>query len=466
MLKALQSPFAIGDPTSPAVAAQQQVLANQLNELKTLRQDMQAMYDSSQQEVVDVRAEATEAKAVAAREREKAATVVAENAGLRRWNETLAAELASMRSELLRGAAASAQELGLQDEADEAEAAHLMAKGEAAQSAATGVSVDLGTLQQVQLEASATALRLTHAHAKLKRKNKELRAMEHRMGQLQSTAQALSSDLASATAQIGKLESRIRSSAEAGRQLEQLSAEHAALNAELERTSGALARAREEQTALTHGPLAASERRAAALDERERRMRVVLERKVRQAAEMAAAVQTLGSDSRMRIEENVKLRLLAQKLGASKKELDATRRAPADGAAEHDFGGSGLGHRDHVAERIALATAWVPVTDEPAHHPGAFTTAGWAEEEATMAHAAAASSPPATRYLRPSTGHMAVSSVASTRAPHTAASAASTAQPYATPAEALQSQTALQEKLKRVRNTFADIRRQVGYTDD
>ena len=46
------------------------------------------------------------------------------------------------------------------------------------------------------------------------------------------------------------------------------------------------------------------------------------------------------------------------------------------------------------------------------------------------------------------------------------ASAASTAQPYATPAEALQSQTALQEKLKRVRNTFADIRRQVGYTDD
>ena len=123
MLKALQSPFAIGDPTSPAVAAQQQVLANQLNELKTLRQDMQAMYDSSQQEVVDVRAEATEAKAVAAREREKAATVVAENAGLRRWNETLAAELASMRSELLRGAAASAQELGLQDEADEAEAA-------------------------------------------------------------------------------------------------------------------------------------------------------------------------------------------------------------------------------------------------------------------------------------------------------------------------------------------------------
>ena len=30
----------------------------------------------------------------------------------------------------------------------------------------------------------------------------------------------------------------------------------------------------------------------------------------------------------------------------------------------------------------------------------------------------------------------------------------------------LQSQTALQEKLKRVRNTFADIRRQVGYPDE
>ena len=32
-------------------------------------------------------------------------------------------------------------------------------------------------------------------------------------------------------------------------------------------------------------------------------------------------------------------------------------------------------------------------------------------------------------------------------------------------AEALQSQNALQEKLKKVRNTFNDIRRQVGYDD-
>ena len=480
----------MGDASSPAVAAQQQVLAKQLQELKTLRQDMQTMYDSSQQEVVDARAEAAEAKVEAARERERAATVSAENAGLRRWNETLAAELASMRSELLRGAAASADELGLRDDAEEAEAAHLLAaaadeKSAAAPAAATGVSVDISTLQQVQLEASATALRLTHAHARLKRRGKELRASEQRMGQLQITAQALAADLASATAQIGKLEQRMRQQAETSRQLAQLTTEHAALSASLERTTVELARAREEHSALAHGPLAAAERSASEHEERERRMRIVLERKVRQTAEMAAAVQTLGADSRVRIEENVRLRLLAQRLGATKKELERGRRTPAEPTAEGLAGsafGAG-GARERAAERLALATAWVPLhaEDQPSAAGGGGSVdaaaaaaheavdAMTAAHEAAAAHEVAAASPPIGRRARPHAGcygaSSSLSSVASTRAPPTAATAVSTAR-YSTPADALQSQTALQEKLKRVRNTFADIRRQVGYADD
>jgi hypothetical protein len=45
-------------PASPAVLAQQMVLQKQLAELKVLRQDMQSMYDASQSEVIDARAEA------------------------------------------------------------------------------------------------------------------------------------------------------------------------------------------------------------------------------------------------------------------------------------------------------------------------------------------------------------------------------------------------------------------------
>ena len=59
---------------SPAVAAQQAVLAKQLHELKELRHTMQAMYDASQQELMEVRAELEAAQAEAARERERTAS--------------------------------------------------------------------------------------------------------------------------------------------------------------------------------------------------------------------------------------------------------------------------------------------------------------------------------------------------------------------------------------------------------
>jgi DNA repair exonuclease SbcCD ATPase subunit len=244
---------------SPAVVAQQQILAKQLHELKSLRIDMQGMYDASQQDLTDARADASEAKAVAARERDRTAAVAAENTGLRQWNERLAAELKALREELASGSS----DFGLHDEREEEEAAQLMASAAhaavvSAPPAApetTGVSIDVAVLQQVQLEASATALRLTHAHARLKRRGKELRASGERITQLQQTAQALSSDLAAATAQIGKLESRIRTEADTSRQLENRTAEHAALALQLERTSNSLSRAKEEGTALVHGPV-------------------------------------------------------------------------------------------------------------------------------------------------------------------------------------------------------------------
>ena len=428
--------------------SRRQILAKQLKELKTLRQDMQSMYDSSQQEVVDARTEASDAKVEAARERERASTVHAENVGLRRWNETLSTELAALRDELSRGTAASADALGLADDADEAEALHLISAAHASPGsraraqapAATGLSVDVATLQQCQLEASATAVRLTHAHARLKRRGKEARASADRIVQLQETAQALSADLAAATAQIGKLEMRIRQQAETARQLEQLAAEHAALDSALERTTANLAHSKEEQAAIVNGPLAIADRRRAELEEMLRRSRGLLERKVRQAAEMAAAVQTLGADSRVRIEENVKLRLLAQRLGATSRELEMVRRSSMDEQASAGRGAGSL--VSEAAERMALGTAWVPVLEgAPAYSPTGAPSSGAPWPEA--GHAEASGSARRRAAWKPPGAAM-----------HTASRA-----------EALQSQNALQEKLKKVRNTFNDIRRQVGYDD-
>ena len=80
----------------------------------------------------------------------------------------------------------------------------------------------------------------------------------------------------------------------------------------------------------------------------------IVQRKARQAAEMAAAVQTLGADSRSRIEENVKLRLLAQRLGASEAELENTRRVAPSGLA---------------ASPAHLATAWLPPSPSASPSP-------------------------------------------------------------------------------------------------
>ena len=420
--------------TSPAVAAQQAVLHKQLGELKQLRHDMQAMYDASQSEVAEAQQAMADAQGEAAKERERSATLAADNATLRQWNERLAADLAQLLAELRSQTDTDAMGLSASGDAghegEEVEAAHLMATAAVAGASSgagstTGVTVDISVLQQAQLEGSATALRLTHAHARLKRRGKELRAAGERNAQLQQTAQALSADLAAATSQIGKLEQRMRQHAETARSLEQLQAEHGAQGAALERTAAQLARAKEEYASLVNGPLAAAERRVAELDERDRRARAILERKVRQAAEMAAAVQTLGADSRLRIEENVKLRLLAQRLGATHKEIDAVRRSV-------------------VLDGPATASAASPDASPPAPRSPA--------RRVDAAAPSSVASSPASTWGAPL-------AAADQGVPLPSRSAAAVA---ASPMEALQSQMALQEKLRKVRSQFADIRTQVG----
>ena len=72
---------------------------------------------------------------------------------------------------------------------------------------------------------------------------------------------------------------------------------------------------------------------------------------------MAAAVQTLGADSRVRIEETVKLRLLAQRLGATPRELESVCRTISGSATA----GSGVPGGEHSrVETGAHSRACVP----------------------------------------------------------------------------------------------------------
>ena len=489
---------------SPAVAAQQAVLSKQLHELKELRHTMQAMYDASQQEVAELRAELEALQGEVARERERAAEVSAENTSLRQWNEQLNADMRRLLNELR--SEASVNDADAKDEpgheAEEAEVSHLLGAAAGSASSAnvtTGISVDISVLQQAQLEASATALRLTHAQARLKRKGKELRASASQVAQLKETAQALSTDLSAATAQIGKLETRIRQQAEISRKLEQLTAEHSAQAETLEQTNEALGRAKEEQAALANGPLAEAERRIHELEARERRSRVLLERKVRQAAEMAAAVQTLGADSRVRIEENVKLRVLAERLGATRKELENVRRSSTRGAQGGDddddeeedggigddkggeyprrgVGGSGRGGSGGGGVAATggsrggedLASAWVrraegalgldEFDDGDEFGSVASTMRGSTTRSLPQAYAQPYTQPYTQPYAQPRLASSGGTSPGAHRS-----SSPRAPPPSAGSVEALQSQSALQEKLRKVRSTFADIRRQVGY---
>ena len=503
------APFPAPMPSrnSPGITAQHMVLSKQLSELATLRRDMQGLYESSQAELQTARADLAAAMAEAERERGQREAIASENAELRRWNTQLAEDLSRLLSELRTmersvsngslGAGGDAEE----DDAEEAISAHLRQQ-RPHPIAMAGSTVDLSLLQQSQMDASNAMVRLTRTQARLQRKQKELRASSDRIAQLHQTAQALSSDLAAATAQIGKLEGRIRKQAELQRAYEQLQAEHAAQKAAFERCSSELARSEEERVALLHGPLAVSEARATELEKRERRMIALLERKARQTAEMAAAVQTLGADSRGRIEETIKLRLLAQRLGATPKELASARRSTAvdaglassrlassaasaferasatsaferaASAAERPSaayertatapmfasaaGGLADGHTPQLSERLgavtsaaSLSTAWLPGLDG-----GAARSMQGLDEDAYGSGRSSATM---------ATGGRRVGGSAREHASTGGGDGSADGDGIGWHSQGLHSQLSLQEKLKKVRSQFADIRKQVGF---
>ena len=503
------APFPAPMPSrnSPGITAQHMVLSKQLSELATLRRDMQGLYESSQAELQTARADLAAAMAEAERERGQREAIASENAELRRWNTQLAEDLSRLLSELRTmersvsngslGAGGDAEE----DDAEEAISAHLRQQ-RPHPIAMAGSTVDLSLLQQSQMDASNAMVRLTRTQARLQRKQKELRASSDRIAQLHQTAQALSSDLAAATAQIGKLEGRIRKQAELQRSYEQLQAEHAAQKAAFERCSSELARSEEERVALLHGPLAVSEARATELEKRERRMIALLERKARQTAEMAAAVQTLGADSRGRIEETIKLRLLAQRLGATPKELASARRSTAVDAGiassaasafERASATSAFERAASAAERPSAAyerTATAPMFASATGGLADGRTPQYSERLGAVSSAASLS----TAWL-PGLDGVAARSMqgldedvyGSGRSSATMATggrrAGGSAREHASRggddgsadgdgvgwhsqglhSQGLHSQLSLQEKLKKVRSQFADIRKQVGF---
>jgi hypothetical protein len=66
-----------------------------------------------------------------------------------------------------------------------------------------------------------------------------------------------------------------------------------------------------------------------------RQARSLLEKQTRESALTLAALHTVSEDARGRVEENVELRFLCQRLGASEAELERTRRTIDSGAAAH-----------------------------------------------------------------------------------------------------------------------------------
>lgn len=509
------APFPAPMPSrnSPGITAQHMVLSKQLSELATLRRDMQGLYESSQAELQTARADLAAAMAEAERERGQREAIASENAELRRWNTQLAEDLSRLLSELRTmersvsngslGAGGDAEE----DDAEEAISAHLRQQ-RPHPIAMAGSTVDLSLLQQSQMDASNAMVRLTRTQARLQRKQKELRASSDRIAQLHQTAQALSSDLAAATAQIGKLEGRIRKQAELQRSYEQLQAEHAAQKAAFERCSSELARSEEERVALLHGPLAVSEARATELEKRERRMIALLERKARQTAEMAAAVQTLGADSRGRIEETIKLRLLAQRLGATPKELASARRSTAVDAGIASSAASAFERASATSafERAASAAERPSAAYERTATAPMFASAAgglaaerrderqYSERLGAVSSAVTSAASLSTAWL-PGLDGVAARSMqgldedvyGSGRSSATMATggrrAGGSAREHASRggddgsadgdgvgwhsqglhSQGLHSQLSLQEKLKKVRSQFADIRKQVGF---
>ena len=207
--------------TSPAIAAQHAVLSKQLSELATLRRDMQGLYDHSQAELREARSAAAAAAQEAAQERAQNEATCHENTELRRWNTKLAEDLSFLRSELRSLERSISAGMPSEDHEDDDNSLDIQA--ELRLWGQVELEVDAAMHQQYQLEASANALKLARTRASLRQRQKELRASSQKVVQLQNEVQSVSADLEAATAQIGKLETRIRKQAQETKAFEQVS---------------------------------------------------------------------------------------------------------------------------------------------------------------------------------------------------------------------------------------------------
>ncbi|KAL1523726.1 hypothetical protein AB1Y20_018656 [Prymnesium parvum] len=168
-------------------------------------------------------------------------------------------------------------------------------------------------------------------------KDAELRASQDNLSQLHEHALSLSNDFSSATRQIGKLEERLADQAHKLREGEvvqsSLQKELALVEAKYSELQSTLRRVESERNKeaerdkILYRSVAEAERRCKECTERERQMRVVLERHAREGALAAAAVQSFKDDAEARLEENVQLRLLCQRLGATPVELQRARKS-------------------------------------------------------------------------------------------------------------------------------------------
>lgn len=307
--------------------ASESEIESQLCELQAYRRELDALYSQKQAELLQSRASLTHAQ-------EQSERLAVENESLRKWNGELTEQLVVYKRELHRLV------LGLESETGTHLGCEPACGGDSSVELKRSGDELGGAMaeQKRELDSLHAGLRLVRTQVELEKTRSELRAAGEGVSQLQQSALALSTDFNAATRQIGKLEERLE---EQVRKLEHANAEKAQLQVRLSEADSnqqelwsslqnaqSLCQTLEaERTELLEGPVAEAERRCRECGERERQLRVVLERHAREGALSAAALRTLKEDAHARMEENVQLRLLCQRLGASPLELQRARRS-------------------------------------------------------------------------------------------------------------------------------------------
>eukprot|EP00967_Tisochrysis_lutea_P006305 scaffold7470_cov37-Tisochrysis_lutea.AAC.1 len=184
--------------------------------------------------------------------------------------------------------------------------------------------VDCAELQQLQLSCQRLQLkvaRLSIDHtqcllALCAARKQSLRDTEC-ISVLTQNAQEMLRDLSDATSRIASFEAHISSQANLGAELREARRQHAALLHDLEKT--------QSQMQNAFDAIVPEQERAKAFEARLDGARRAFRRNGERSAQLVAAVHALSEDSRTLQEENVRLQLLARKLGATDIDLRRPR---------------------------------------------------------------------------------------------------------------------------------------------